>query len=104
VRGDRFLYGHRMDDASVPVPKSDRLPYPHAYNDCGLCQETDADFEIVEEALEPPQWNGREPRRFCQGCLGRWMATMAMSRPADISPHAPLAVTVSLLAPDRTAW
>jgi hypothetical protein len=44
----------------------------------------DADFEIVEEAFDPPSWNGRQPRRFCQGCIGRWMATMSMTRTLDI--------------------
>ncbi|MEV5708001.1 hypothetical protein [Actinoallomurus sp. NPDC052274] len=80
------------------------LPYPHARNDCGLCHETDADFEIVEEALEPPNRTDREARRFRQGCLGRWMATMAMARPGALSPGAPLAVTVALLRPSRGSW
>jgi hypothetical protein len=62
------------------------LPYPHARNDCIICREADPDFEIVQEALQPSDWTGREPRRFCQRCVGRWIATMAMSRPGDVSP------------------
>lgn len=90
--------------AMEPAPDEHVLSYPHARNDCGLCCEVDADFEIVEEALEPPDWTGREARRFCQGCVGRWMATMAMARPGDVSPGAPLAVTVTLLRPGVGSW
>jgi resolvase-like protein len=57
---------------AVPEPV---LPYPHARNDCGICHERDADFQIVEEAMDPPDWTGREARRFCQGRIGRWMTT-----------------------------
>lgn len=80
------------------------LPYPHARNDCIICREADADFEIVEEALQPSDWTGREPRRFCQRCVGRWVATMAMSRPGDVSPGAPPAVTVTLLRLGGGPW
>ncbi|GAA0332971.1 hypothetical protein NE235_13305 [Actinoallomurus spadix] len=64
----------------------------------------DADFQIVEEALDPPDWTGREARRFCQGCIGRWVATAAMARPGDLSLGAPLAVTVTPLRPGRGVW
>lgn len=80
------------------------LPYPHARNDCGLCREMDADFEIVEEALDPPFWNGRRPRRFCQGCIGRWMATMSMTRPLDVQPGTPWSVSVVMLRPGGVPW
>jgi hypothetical protein len=87
-----------------PAPDEHVRPYPHARNDCGPCREMDADFEIVEEALEPPDWTGRETRRFRQGCIGHGMATMAMAQPGDVSPGAPLAVTVTLLRPSGGSW
>ncbi|MFC4054125.1 hypothetical protein ACFOY4_30910 [Actinomadura syzygii] len=83
-----------MSNVPEPVP-----PYPHARNDCGLCREMDADFEIVEEALDPPSWNGLQPRRFCQGCIGRWMATMALTRPLNIPPATPWSLSVVMLRP-----
>ncbi|MET9344926.1 hypothetical protein [Nonomuraea sp. NPDC003804] len=84
-----------MEPLAEPV-----LPYSHARNDCLLCREMDADFEIVEEALDPLSWMpGRPPRRFCQGCIGRWMVTQAAyGRDHQTSPGAPLAVTVTTLA------
>jgi hypothetical protein len=88
-----------MEPATEPV-----LPYPHARNDCGLCREMDTDFEIVEEELEPPDWTGREARRFCQGRIGRWMATMAMARPGEVPPGTQLAVTVTLLRSGGGSW
>ena len=87
-----------MDSLSGPVPV---LPYPHVRNDCGLCREMDADFEV--EALDGSSWTCR-PRRFCQGCIGKWMATMAGLRPNDISPGAPLAVTLTPLRPGGGSW
>ncbi|MGW4792083.1 hypothetical protein ACWEPC_06675 [Nonomuraea sp. NPDC004297] len=82
------------------------LLYPHARNNCILCREMDADFEIVEEALEPPSWTpGRPPRRFCQGCIGRWMVTQAAyGRGNQTSPGEPLRVTVTMLGPGGGSW
>ncbi|MGW0803628.1 hypothetical protein [Nonomuraea sp. NPDC002799] len=90
-----------MEPLAKPV-----LPYPHARNDCILCREMDADFEIVEEALEPPSWTpGRPPRRFCQGCIGRWMVTQAVyGRGSQPSHDEPLKVTVTMLAPGGGSW
>ncbi|GAA3711091.1 hypothetical protein GCM10022224_090660 [Nonomuraea antimicrobica] len=90
-----------MEPIAEPV-----LPYPHARNDCILCREMDVDFEIVEEALEPSSWTpGRPPRRFCQGCIGRWMVTQAAyGRGSQTSPDEPLKVTVTMLAPGGGSW
>lgn len=80
------------------------LPYPHGRNDCDLCREKDADFEIVEDALNPPNVNGRTPRRFCQDCIGRWMATMAMTCPGHTPQGQPWSVSVLALRPDGQPW
>src|SRR5687767_2540565 len=81
------LHFRAMEPATESV-----LPCPHARNDCISCREMDADSEIVEEALEPPSWTpGRPPRRFCQGCIGRWMVTQAAyGRGSQTSPGEPL--------------
>lgn len=87
-----------MDSLPGPVPV---LPYPRVRNDCGLCREMDADFEV--EALDGSSWTCR-PRRFCQGCIGKWMATMASLRSDDIPPGVPLAVTLTSLRPGGGTW
>jgi hypothetical protein len=97
----RALFSLRLRAWSPPPNPCCRTRDPR--NDCGLCREMDGDFEVVE-ALESPDWTGCEHGRFCQGCIGRWMATMAMSRPNDVSPGAPLAVTVALLRPGGGSW
>jgi hypothetical protein len=48
-----------------------RLPYPHARNDCGICRERDADFEVT---LGDPVVS-RRPSLLCQRCLGPWSVT-----------------------------
>lgn len=94
-----------MNTTPEPPPGPEAvLPYPHTRNDCRLCGELDADFQIVEAEFDPPDWNGRSPRRFCQGCIGRWMATMAFARPGDTPPGAPWSVTVTLLRPGGGTW
>ena len=92
-----------MEIPSEPVPAGDRLPYPHCFNDCMHCRETDADFEILEEPVQD-SLKGRPARRLCRQCLGPVMVTMAAYSRSGASPGGPLTVTVSLLTPDRTPW
>lgn len=47
------------------------LPYPHARNDCGICRERDADFEVT---VDDPVVGSRVSL-LCQKCLGRWAVT-----------------------------
>ena len=48
------------------------LPYPHARNDCQVCRERDADFEVhVKDPVTPR----RRPSLLCQRCLGPWSVT-----------------------------
>ena len=47
------------------------LPYPHARNDCRLCRERDADFEVT---VHDPVVGDRMSL-LCQGCLGPWSVT-----------------------------
>jgi hypothetical protein len=47
------------------------LPYPHARNDCGICRERDADFEVT---VDDPV-TGSRPSLLCQQCLGPWAVT-----------------------------
>jgi hypothetical protein len=47
------------------------LPYPHARNDCQLCRERDADFEVAVDDIVV----GRRASLLCQPCLGRWAVT-----------------------------
>lgn len=51
---------------------ADRLPYPHARNDCEVCRERDADFAI---AVDDPVVPGRRKPLLCTRCLGTWSAT-----------------------------
>jgi hypothetical protein len=47
------------------------LPYPHARNDCGMCRERDADFEVtVDDRVV-----GQRMSLLCQRCLGPWSVT-----------------------------
>jgi hypothetical protein len=47
------------------------LPYPHARNDCQMCRERDADFEVT---VDDPVVGARMSL-LCQQCLGRWSVT-----------------------------
>ena len=47
------------------------LPYPHAHNDCGICRERDADFEVT---VDDPVV-GQRMSLLCQRCLGPWSVT-----------------------------
>ncbi len=47
------------------------LPYPHARNDCGMCRERDADFEVT--VADPVA--GKRMSLLCQRCLGPWSVT-----------------------------
>ena len=49
------------------------LPYPHARNDCQLCRERDADFEVT---VHDPVVGDRMSL-LCQRCLGPWSITHA---------------------------
>jgi hypothetical protein len=47
------------------------LPYPHARNDCQVCRERDADFEVtVDDPVVGPRLS-----LLCQQCLGPWAVT-----------------------------
>ena len=48
------------------------LPYPHARNDCQMCRERDADFEVT---VDDPVLKRRRPSLLCQQCLGPWSVT-----------------------------
>jgi hypothetical protein len=48
-----------------------KLPYPHARNDCQVCRERDADFEVT---VDDPVV-GRRMSLLCQRCLGPWSVT-----------------------------
>ncbi len=47
------------------------LPYPHARNDCQVCRERDADFEVT---VDDPVVRSRMSL-LCQQCLGPWSVT-----------------------------
>ena len=47
------------------------LPYPHARNDCQVCRELDADFEVT--VADPVV--GERMSLLCQRCLGPWSVT-----------------------------
>ncbi len=47
------------------------LPYPHARNDCQVCRERDADFEVT---VDDPVVGSRMSL-LCQQCLGPWAVT-----------------------------
>jgi hypothetical protein len=47
------------------------LPYPHARNDCQVCRERDADFEVT---IDDPVV-GQRTSLLCQQCLGPWSVT-----------------------------
>jgi hypothetical protein len=47
------------------------LPYPHARNDCRMCRERDADFEVtIDDPVLKPRTS-----LLCQHCLGPWSVT-----------------------------
>ena len=47
------------------------LSYPHARNDCQVCRERDADFEVtVDDPVVGPRLS-----LMCQQCLGPWAVT-----------------------------
>ena len=48
------------------------LPYPHARNDCSMCRERDADFEV---AVDDPVLARQRTSLLCQKCLGPWSVT-----------------------------
>jgi hypothetical protein len=68
------------------------LPYPHAPNDCQLCRERDADFEVTVN--DPVA--GRRMSLLCQQRLGPW----AVPHPAIMGGRA---VTTLAWAPGRLA-
>jgi hypothetical protein len=74
----------------MSIPRQDReavLPYPHTRNDCAGCRERDADVELLDDAGQP-----RRPRHeLCQGCVGRLMATLALT---ESGPHLDQTVTL----------
>jgi hypothetical protein len=70
-----------------------RLPYPHARNDCEVCREHDADFQLQGGDHDP---TSTRAERYCRRCLDEkllWTAQYGAGR----SPEDPLTVTVVLL-------
>jgi hypothetical protein len=82
-----------------PLAPIERLPYPHAFNDCVLCREIDADFHVIGEEHNPP---GKRKLLLCRTCLGIWAVSYAISRPyIEDTFEKSFEMTVQVLSPRR---
>jgi hypothetical protein len=86
------------------LPTPERLPCPHARNDCQACRERDADLRMLPDpdCTDPYQPARQHDLVLCARCFGTHLAYQAVH---NSGPHfdQPTTVTVALVAGQQVA-